>query len=408
MRKSGVVLLVVVGLILPVLLFAGGSAEEADETVELDLWIPGSGEDGEAYEKIIERFEARVENATVSLRVIPWAEYFTVLNTSFAGRVGPDVFGLGFGQLGPVLADGNLLPLNEYLEGWDGWDDISPAMLEAGTSDGTLYAALAPEIRALAIRRDLFEEAGLDPDVPPRSLDELREYAEALTIRDGERIEIQGLDLKSGFNAEQELLQFMAHVGQDRLWTDELEPLFETDAAVEALTIMQSYFLDNISTYSDDLEFGDGLGAMGFMSSNAAPELEAAFGDDVVWHPMPNGRAGAWGTFFAVGNDTRHPEVAVELFKEIMSAEGQMVILEKQGLLPTRRSVEEEFLSLHPRNEVFFEGVQNGYTLGSINPHFFQVIDAIRPAIEEAVFGMKSPEQALSDAAENYRQAVGR
>lgn len=408
MRKSGVLVLIAIGFLFPFYLSAGGSGEAADETVELDLWIPGSGEDGEAYEEIIESFEQRVDNVSVSLRVIPWAEYFTVLNTSFAGGVGPDVYGLGFGQLGPVLADGNLLPLNEYLEGWDGWDDISPAMLEAGSSEGTLYAILAPEIRALAIRRDLFEDAGLDPEVPPSSLDELREYAEQLVIRDGDRIEIQGLDLKSSFNSEQELLQFMAHVGQDRLWNDQLEPLFETDEAIEALTIMQSYFLDRLSTYSDDLEFDDGLAAMSFISSNAAPQLEASFGDDVIWHRMPNGRSGAWGTFFAVGNGTNHPELAVELFKEIMSPEGQMVILEKQGLLPTRRSVEEEFLSLHPRNEVFFHGVQNGYTLGTINPNFFQVIDAIRPAIEEAAHGMKEPEEALRDAAENYRREVGR
>ncbi len=408
MRKSSVVLLVALGVFLPVFLFAGGSAEEAEETVELDLWIPGSGEDGLAYEEIIENFEGRVENVTVSLRVIPWAEYFTVLNTSFAGGVGPDVYGTGFGQLGPVLADGNLLPLDEYLEGWDGLEDISPAMLEAGTSDGTLYAILAPEIRLLVIRRDLFEQAGLDPEIPPSSLDELREYAETLVIRDGDRIEVQGLDLKSGFNAEQELLQFMAHVGQDRLWNEQLEPLFETDEAVEALTIMQSYFRDGLSTYSEELEFMDGLGAMSFSSTNAAPQLDATFGDDVVWHPMPNGRAGAWGTFFAVANDTSHPELAVELFKEIMSAEGQMIILEKQGFIPTRRSLEEEFLSIHPRHRVFFDGVQNGYTLGSINPHFFQVIDAIRPAIEEAAYGIKEPEEALRDAAEHYRREVGR
>lgn len=406
MSRTLLVMLLALALIAPGA-FAEGSQEGAgEESVELDLWIPGSGENGEAYEAIIENFEERVPNATVSLRTIPWSEYFTVLNTSFAGGVGPDVYGTGFGQLGPLLANGHLLALDEYLQGWDGWDDVSQAMLDAGTSEGTLHAVLAPEVRVLAIRDDIFEEAGVDPSVSIDDPQELREIAEQVVQRDGDRIAVQGLDLKSGRSNEQEFFSFVGMMGQYQLWDDDLQPLLETPEAVAALEMMQSYFQDGLSTYADDLEMTDGLAAMGFQSSSEAIQLEDRFGGDITWQPIPGGQSVALGTFFTVSAYTEAPEVAVELFKEIMSPEGQMIILEKQGLLPTRASLQEEFVSLDDRNQVFFDGVQNAYVYGPINPYFFEFIDAVRPQIEEALYGMKSAEEALADAAAAYRAAI--
>jgi ABC-type glycerol-3-phosphate transport system substrate-binding protein len=278
-------------------------------------------------------------------------------------------------------------------------------MLDAGTSEGTLHAVLAPEVRVLAIRDDIFEEAGVDPSASIDDPQELREIAEEVVQRDGDRIAVQGLDLKSGFNNEQEFFSFVGMMGQYQLWDEDLQPLLETPEAVAALEMMQSYFVEELSTYSDDLEMTDGLAAMGFQSSNAAIQLEDRFGGDITWQPMPGGNSVALGTFFTVSAYTDAPEVAVELFKEIMSPEGQMIILDKQGLLPTRASLQEEFVSLNDRNQVFFDGVQNAYVYGPINPYFFEFIDAVRPQIEEALYGMKSAEDALAAAAA-YRAAI--
>jgi multiple sugar transport system permease protein len=54
-------------------------------------------------------------------------------------------------------------------------------------SDGTLYGFMFDsDSRGLYWRKDLFEEVGLDPEVPPKTWSELRMMAEKLTIKSGD------------------------------------------------------------------------------------------------------------------------------------------------------------------------------------------------------------------------------
>ena len=90
---------------------------------------------------------------------------------------------MGLGQIGPVQASGNMLPLDDYLTGWDGYEDIPSNVLDIGRKDGVLYCLPMLEMRILWYRTDLFKEAGLDR--PPQTLDEIYEYAKKLTKHDG-------------------------------------------------------------------------------------------------------------------------------------------------------------------------------------------------------------------------------
>ena len=50
MSKTLLVMLLALVLMAPGVLAEGSQEGGGEESVELDLWIPGSGEDGEAYE----------------------------------------------------------------------------------------------------------------------------------------------------------------------------------------------------------------------------------------------------------------------------------------------------------------------------------------------------------------------
>ena len=105
------------------------SAGAAAKKVALAMWIPGSGENSDkGWTSLRDAFIKSKPNVAIDYALIPWTEYFTKLNAAFAGGLAPD-FGLGFGQLGPVQANGNCLALDDTLKGWDGSTDIPKEIL---------------------------------------------------------------------------------------------------------------------------------------------------------------------------------------------------------------------------------------------------------------------------------------
>ena len=106
--------------------------KETEKTV-MNIWIAGSGDADadKAYKTVLDAYCEENADVDYQLTYIPWSDYFTKLNTGLAGASGPDIFMLGYGQIGSVQRAGNLLNLSEYLpEDWDGYDDFYENILE--------------------------------------------------------------------------------------------------------------------------------------------------------------------------------------------------------------------------------------------------------------------------------------
>ena len=89
-----------------------------------------------------------------------------------------------FGEIDwvPGLQDAGLtVPVDEILPA-DYLADFYPAILDSFNIDGKPYGLpmyVSPYV--LYYNKDLFKEAGLDPDTPPTTYDEMMEYAEKLS-----------------------------------------------------------------------------------------------------------------------------------------------------------------------------------------------------------------------------------
>ena len=80
---------------------------------------------------------------------------------------------------------GMFLPLDELIP-QDAWDDLYDNVRDMVTVNGKKYAypqMLEPAV-VLYYRKDLFEQAGLDPENPPKTWDAFVEAAKALTTND--------------------------------------------------------------------------------------------------------------------------------------------------------------------------------------------------------------------------------
>jgi sn-glycerol 3-phosphate transport system substrate-binding protein len=80
-------------------------------------------------------------------------------------------------------------------------EDFWPALRPNATVDGKLYAIpFQNSTPLLYYNVDLFKEAGLDPDKPPRTWADVIDYARKLTKRNGDKVERWGLMLPGSYD----------------------------------------------------------------------------------------------------------------------------------------------------------------------------------------------------------------
>jgi multiple sugar transport system substrate-binding protein len=169
-----------------VLAVLGTSGAARAATVEIDYWQYFFKERVEAIDALIKLFEAANPDIKVKHTTFPYADYQTKVAAAIPAGEGPDVVQLYYGWLAQYMKAGLLQPLPA--------DRVDPAAIDREffpivrnmKIDGKYYA-LPTAVRSLALfwNKKLFQEAGLDPNKPPQTLEELVEVARKITKRDG-------------------------------------------------------------------------------------------------------------------------------------------------------------------------------------------------------------------------------
>lgn len=142
------------------------------QTKELKLW-----------KETVLRFEQ--ENPEIKIKGIEREFSPQEFVTAMAGGKGPDVMHVWIGMLPTLARQGFIAPLDDYLKDWDQKDYIPPIVWEPATVKGKAYGVPRDTyFMVLFYRKDLFRQAGLDPDRPPQNWLELTDYAHRLTRSD--------------------------------------------------------------------------------------------------------------------------------------------------------------------------------------------------------------------------------
>lgn len=139
----------------------------------------------EAYEEAKAEFEEENPGYTVELQSDPWGDWEQKYKTMFASGNPADVFMVNNPDF-PVFANsGNLLDLGEYTE--DGYfDQFFPGVMNMYRwKEKNMAVPFTTDCRVLWYNKDIFEEAGLDPEKPPQTWDELVAYANQITEKTG-------------------------------------------------------------------------------------------------------------------------------------------------------------------------------------------------------------------------------
>jgi ABC-type glycerol-3-phosphate transport system substrate-binding protein len=187
-----VILGVLAGLAVYFLAFAGRSNSVGAERgrVVVRYWEKWTGKEAEQMMQIVDDF-----NATVGKEKNIYVQYLSMTNVNqktlvaTAAGVPPDIAGLWDTQIAQFAAIDALEPLDDLAARHGITEDYyKPVYWESCRYEGRLWALVStPAAVALHYNKRLFGEradqlraAGLDPSRPPRTLDELDRYAQAL------------------------------------------------------------------------------------------------------------------------------------------------------------------------------------------------------------------------------------
>ncbi|MBN1350167.1 extracellular solute-binding protein [candidate division KSB1 bacterium] len=248
------------------------------------IYDPLTGVSGKAnaawLEKLKNEFETTHPGCQVILEQIQWDQIDTKSLADFRANIIHDVIWSSPQLMPKHFLTGDLLNLSPYLQ-WSeqeksefNWNPV----WEKSERDGKrLGIPLGVHTRTVAFRRDMFIEAGLNPDEPPRNPEELIQAAKALTRDiDGDgKTDIWGLGIYFGpYRATIEIsfAPLLWHFS-GKLWDDQTRrACFASDAGVMAAQYIHDLiFLHKVTpkwvvsgTYDDVIlrNFLDGKFAM--------------------------------------------------------------------------------------------------------------------------------------------------
>lgn len=331
----------------------------------------------------------------------------------------PDVVMVDTIWLGEYVEADLIRDITDKALAWSEWDDIVDSFKDSSKWNGKIFGIwLNTDVRVLTYNKKLFREAGLDPDKPPTTWDELMEIAKA--ISDPPKVYGYAFPAMKEEDTAHRFYAFLHSAGGEILSADMKEARFNSAAGVEALQFMvdlvesEAASLNLGGTYSD-IDRGLFLDryAMSIMTKpiglarDIIPNLtdEQYLKDygvaNIPRHPNGEFATQSGGYLLAIPKRSAHPELAWELISLATGAKAQFDYTVARGYVPTRYSLMEraaDYVEEDPSFDVILNQLPYAYFRPSI-PEYTEISNALQDAIQLALLGRMTPKQALDQAA---------
>ena len=201
------------------------------------------------------------------------------LMLAIAGGAAPDVINVNFRMSDTYIQQGFLYPLDEYIQKDPSYKSVNgylktvpeafhPVLYREGPAIGGLKAGKhvwvtggEAFIRVLHWRKDVFQEAGLDPERPPKTWDELLEYSRRLSDPGAGRF---GYNLSSGLQCSWDYLPFLWGAGGDAVVQDKDGRWRAAFGTREAAVALDFYLRIAMERWQDS----DGITQYGYSTVN--------------------------------------------------------------------------------------------------------------------------------------------
>ncbi len=266
-----------------------------EDKTTLSLWCPFTGSDGDILKDIIKKYnETNSDNIEVDVDIMDNATLQSKLPTAIATGTGPSFILMGIEYINEYVANDCLDSINDFWNATGTNQDnyYENVVAKSYVGDDLYGIPMQYNLQYLYYNKDMFEKAGLDPDAPPTTMDELEQCAEALTDPSNGTY---GLALPNDYGA---YVQYLWGNGGDVVDTSTNENLLNSTENAETLKWLQDLYNEGVSpqgtsTAEMDSMFQAGQIAMemnGPWNINALNSLGINYGITAI----PTGSDGAY------------------------------------------------------------------------------------------------------------------
>jgi multiple sugar transport system substrate-binding protein len=311
----------------------------------------------------------------VKLEIIP--------NDDMEGKVGaaatnnelPDLLAGDVVRLPYWVDSGMFTDITTQIDSLTYSDDIATGHIDAGTVDGKKHTLpFVTDISVMVWNKTLYEEAGLDPEQGPTTLQEFVDHAQAIAAlkKDGVSGTYFGGDC--GGCLVFTWFPYIWGDGDEVLSASGTESLLTSDSAQAVFGAYKDLY-DSGAVGAGSKEetggtwtapFSEGkIGVMPYPNTSTLAAAEA--GIDVGVAPLP-GVNGDFSTFLGgdamgISKDSEHVEQAWNFLAWMMSDETQLEVIAKNGEVPSRVSLlDNKYTSQNPLALAMNAAVANGRT----------------------------------------------
>ena len=395
---------------------------------EITFWYAWGGDEGKALVSLVDEFNKSQNDIMVRPVFVPIGAGGEKITATLAGKSTPDVITVWDWMVVPLGTSGALLDLNSYLQqAGITKDDYLPKVWEYGSYEGKKFGLPTTlNVYAFMWNKALYKSIGVDPDVPPKDIAQLDNYAEKLTKTDS-----RGNIRRLGFMPTITHIYFYVFGGS--LWDPQTGRITANDPKnVQALEWISSYYtkynMQKIRTFQ--ATWGDmaspynpfyrgqlamqeaGQWELLYIKQFAKPNFEYG----VAPFPAPAGGrpkvAYMNGSFWAIPTMSKHPGAAFKFLEWLTASHQSARFAAEIANIPPRAAALDDPAfkdNMLPNLSVYLNMLQNGYVYSfPMLPTGMFYMDQLNQALAAVQSGRKTAKEALDDVQENVEKELKR
>jgi multiple sugar transport system substrate-binding protein len=328
------------------------------QTVTITYWQYYYESKVKLMDQLIKNFETANPGIKVEQVTFPYESYNQKVAASIPAGEGPDVINLFYGWLPMYVKAGYLqqLPVSDFNKAF--YDKNFYPFVAESVDFGGKYYSVPTAVRTLALfwNKKLFSDAGLDPNTPPKTLDELATYAKKLSKYDAQGNLVQaGLAMQPNGQGHPWLREVLFRQFGNTPYSPDYRKVTYADANGIAafkwymdLITKDKVGYPNFAT-DDVTAFKAGKAAMNIDGSFRIATLNAV--KDLDWGvaELPSNKgiksnyASFWTHAIVAGVSGKKLDASIKFLKYITSPEVQILWLKNVGELPATPSLSDQY-----------------------------------------------------------------
>lgn len=398
----------------------GIPAKGTDDGTEITLWTRSPLE--RQAKNVVEAYNKSHKNQ-VKLEIIP--------NDDMEGKVGgasqtdslPDILAGDVVRIPYWASEGIFTDITKQIDGLDNKADLQQGHIEAGTVDGAEYTLpFITDVSVMVWNKNLYKEAGLDPEQGPKSIDQFVEQAKKVAALNKDGVAGSYLAGQSGGALVFDLFPSVWADGESVMNKDGSEATLDNDSMKGVLDAYKELANTTNGLGAGSKEetgatwtapFANGkIGVMPYpnTSTTALFDAEKDGGFEVDVAPIPGTKEGKTSTFLGgdamgISKDSKHVAQAWNFLYWLMQSDAQKEVFADQGDTASNiQTLKTAYKDADPRiqtiNSVIIDG--NGQTPKS--PAFNEAFNAAgspwQLLVQNAVWGsgdLKADNKAVTD-----------